>query len=291
MKPVIQKLGTIDCDLVETNPVVFGDRLYRFEYVRPGYKPNDTGDSYFRFVDWETGQVTPAFGAGHHMGCAYVDGDTAYVTCVDVWDGEHLLLFASKDLETWERREILHLPGWGMFNTSLCRDGDGYMLMFEVGKPPEIAGQRFTARFAQSTDLRTWELTPDACNYHRERYTAPHCLRWLDGWYYDFYLEAHDGWEQRVVRSRDLIHWESSPHDPVLRADDADKRQANPGLDADSRQRIVDAENRNNSDIDFCEFRGSVWITYSWGNQRGNEFLATARYDGTEADFLRGWFA
>ena len=34
--------------------------------------------------------------------------------------------------------------------------------------------------------------------------TCDLCLRWLDGWFYDFYLEAHDGYELRVVRSRDL---------------------------------------------------------------------------------------
>ena len=30
----IKKLGTIDCDMVETTPVVFKDRLYRIEYDR-----------------------------------------------------------------------------------------------------------------------------------------------------------------------------------------------------------------------------------------------------------------
>ena len=36
-RPSIRKLGTLDLDMVETTPVVFRDRLYRFEYVRPGY--------------------------------------------------------------------------------------------------------------------------------------------------------------------------------------------------------------------------------------------------------------
>ena len=33
------KLGTIDCDMVETTPVVFGGKLYRFE---PGETPQAT---------------------------------------------------------------------------------------------------------------------------------------------------------------------------------------------------------------------------------------------------------
>ena len=39
-RPLIRKLGTIDLDLVETTPVVFGNRLYRFEWVREGYWDN-----------------------------------------------------------------------------------------------------------------------------------------------------------------------------------------------------------------------------------------------------------
>ncbi len=35
-RPFIVKNGTIDCDLVETTPVVFKNKVYRFEYVRPG---------------------------------------------------------------------------------------------------------------------------------------------------------------------------------------------------------------------------------------------------------------
>jgi hypothetical protein len=290
MKPRIKKLGTIDCDLVETNPVVFKDRLYRFEYVRPGYAYNDTGDAYYRFVDHETGEPTPAFGHGYHMGCAYVEGDTAYVTTVDTWDGEIIDIFASKDLENWESWNALTLPGYGMFNTSLCKTDDNYVLMFEVGKPPEIAGHRFTARFATSTDLKNWELTPPEYTYSKDRYTAPHCLRYLDGYFYDFYLEAHEGYEQRVVRSRDLIDWEPSPYDPVLKADDDDRQIANPRLTEAECQRIAEAVNINNSDIDFCEFEGQVIITYSWGSQKGVEHLAEAVYEGTLREFLTGWY-
>ena len=44
MTPQIKRLGTIDCDLVETTPIVFKDRLYRFEYVRKGYWGNQRDD-------------------------------------------------------------------------------------------------------------------------------------------------------------------------------------------------------------------------------------------------------
>lgn len=289
--PRIRKIGTIDCDLVETTPVVFRDRLYRFEYVRTGYAGNTTGDSYFRFVDHETGEASPSFAPGYHLGNVFVEDDVLYVTGTDIWDGERVDLFVSPDMESWTSSNALNLPGYGIFNTSLCKADGRYVLMFEVGKPPEVAGQRFTARFAASTDLERWELTPPECTYSKDRYTAPHCLRYLDGYFYNFYLEAHQGYEQRLVRSPDLVAWEPSPHNPVLRASDDDRRIANSGLSAPERERVATAENLNNSDIDFCEYGGHLIINYSWGNQRGVEHLAEAVFDGTEEQFLKGWYS
>src|ERR1700756_3548870 len=89
-KPKIKRLGTIDLLMVETTPVVFKDRLYRFEYVRDNYPANKTGASYFRFIDVATGKATPAFAKGCHLGCAFVEGDIVYVYGVDKWDGSKI---------------------------------------------------------------------------------------------------------------------------------------------------------------------------------------------------------
>ncbi len=288
--PVIKKLGTIDIGLVETTPVVFNGRLYRFEYVREGYKPNTTGDSYFRFIDHQTKKATPAFAKGFHMGSAFVEDDTVYVTAVDIWDGEQIAMFVSADLKNWSFRPVLHLPGFGIFNTSLCKADDRYVLMYEIGKPPEEAGKRFTARFAESVDLVNWQCLPKECTYAKDRYTAPHALRYHDGYFYNFYLEALDGYQTHVVRSRDLVHWQASPYNPVLAASEADKQIANPSLTPEQRQFILDAKNINNSDIDFAETNGRLIINYSWGNQRGTEFLAKAVFDGSLEQFLKGWY-
>jgi len=293
-RPAIVKLGAIDVDLVETTPVVFKGRLYRFEYVRHNYWANPTGEDYFRFVDHATGQYTPAFARGRVLGSAFVDGGTMCVTGTGgrgkKWGAEQVWMFTSRDLKNWQEWVALDLPGFSIFNTSMCKAGDRYVLMFEIDKPRDQAGVPFTARFAVSRDLRKWDLTPPECNYAKDRYTAPHCLRYLDGYYYDFYLEAHDGYEMRVVRSKDLIHWEPSPLNPVLRASEEDRRIGNPKLTARQRQRIATAVNRNNSDIDFCEYRGRLIINYSWGNQQGVEHLAEAVYEGTESQFLKAWF-
>ncbi len=269
--------------------------MYRFEYVRERYNPNQSGDAYFRFIDNETGEPTTPFAKGYHLGSAFVEGDTVYVTGVDIWDGERIRIFASTDMKNWIDWTVLNLPGYGIFNTSMCKADDHYVLMYELGKPEEEVGKRFTARFAMSKDLRQWEITPPDHNFAKDRYTAPHCLRYLDGYYYNFYLEdlKRDGshhYETYVVRSKDLITWESSPLNPVLRASEDDKKIANPKLKAEQKQDISEAVNINNSDIDFCEFKGKVIINYSWGNQQGMEFLAEAFYEGTLKDFLVGWF-
>ena len=65
---------------------------------------------------------------------------------------------------------------------------------------------------------------------------------------------------------------------------------ANPRLTAEQRAKVAGAVDLNNSDVDFCEFRGRTVIAYSWGDQQGTEFLAEAVYDGTLESFLRGFF-
>jgi hypothetical protein len=103
-------------------------------------------------------------------------------------------------------------------------------------------------------------------------------------------LEENHGWEMRVVRSKDLKNWEASPLNPVLKASDEDKKIFNKNLKDSLQNEIAAADNCNNSDIDFCEFKGKLVINYSWGNQTGEEFLAEAVYNGTMNQFLLGWF-
>ncbi len=286
-RPAIFKRGTLDLDLVETTPLIWKGRPLRFEWVRSGYWNNALHRDHFRFVD--RGTPGEPFALDHQFASAFCEGDTVYVTGTTAKRNE-VHVFASGDLTTWETWTALARPDYGIFNTSVARAAGEYVLMFEIDGPPAEAGVPFTARFARSRDLRRWELTPPECCYSKDRYTAPHCLRWLEGWFYDFYLEAHQGYEMRVVRSRDLIRWEPSPRNPVLRASAEDKLIADPRLTPEQRKKIAGAKDINNSDIDFCEWNGRLLIDYSWGNQEGTEFLAEASYEGTEADFLRGWF-
>ena len=299
-RPAVTKLGTIDCDMVETTPLVLRDRLYRFEYVRPAYAANPTGDSYFRLVDVQSGDASPAFGAGYHLGSAYVEGETVFAYGVSPVGGSTIQVFWSQDLERWASQPALPLPGWEAFNTSVCRGAGRYVMAIELGGPPEVVGTRFTMRFAESDDLLDWRLLPAECVFAKERYTACPALRYIGGDFYMIYLEAIRGaagagghgttYESHIVRSQDLVHWQSSPLNPVLRCSPEDKLIGNPRLTAEQRGRIAGAVNRNNSDVDLCEYLGRTVISYSWGNQLGVEFLASAVYDGPLDRFLRGWF-
>jgi len=297
-KPILRKLGTVDCDMVETTPVVFHGRLYRFEYVRDRYyKPNSTGASYFRFVDMETGAFTPAFARGYHLGSAHAQGDTMYVYGVPAWDGPSVQVFWSRDLEQWKERVALGTPGWGLFNTSVCQGQGGMFVMaVEIGRPPEEAGVPFTVRFALSADLLDWQLTPSDRVYSREKYTACPALRWFEPWYYMIYLEAYPRspagaeYKTHIVRSRDLVHWEPSRFNPILEHSDEDKRIASKAIGAAERERIRGIVNVNNSDVDLCEWRGRTVLFYSWGTQKGDEFLAQAEYDGPLQELLEGYF-
>ena len=292
-RPIIKKLGTVDCDMVESTPVVFKGRLYLFEYVRTNYKPNKTGDSYFRFIDVASGKPTPAFAKGYHLGSAYVEGDTVYAYGVKSWRASEIGVFWSKDLRTWQSDAALSTQGWGIFNNSVCKGRKGYVMAIELGEPPDVVGVAFTMRFAESSDLIHWRITPEEQVFSKDRYTACPAIRFLGDQYYMIYLEAKPGqsYVPHIVRSRDLVHWETSPLNPILSfsAED-DKKIANPALTAEQRKHIAESTDINNSDIDLCEFKGKTVIYYSWGDQQGIEFLAAAEYDGPLSQFLRSFF-
>ncbi|MFP3905336.1 MAG: hypothetical protein ACLFWB_13915, partial [Armatimonadota bacterium] len=279
--PSIEKLGTVECDLVEATPVVWEGRLLRFEYVRSKYyEPNLGQPPYFRFVDWNNAEVVSSrFAEGYVLGCAYTEGERMWAFGSNAWGGEEVGVLWSDDLQTWNSQTALNLPAWGIYNTSVCRGPEGYTMAFEVGEPEELVGQRFTIFFARSDDLRTWEVLGEEHNHTRARYAACPALRYVNGMYYMVYLEAithmdPTNWQLYIARSADLIDWELSDHNPVMAASEDDRKVANPDLDEQCRQRIVSAVNINNSDFDMCEYEAKTYINYSWGNQHGVEHLA-----------------
>ena len=293
----LKKLGTIDEFIVEANPIVFKGKPYLCEYIRyfsptKRYPGNDQGCSYFRFLnltDMET--VTPPCGKGLHMGSAFVDDGRVVITCVEGWGKSRFYQMESTDLVHWSKpRLILSGDGWAGYNTSVCKAGDRYVMVFELGKPRELVGKPFTMFFAESKDLKDWQVVPCA-SYGKEFYTGAPMLRHFGGWFYFFYLESHlGGFRQRVARSRNLKDWQLSP-EIVLDFGTADKIiHPKARLAADQKRKIETAENRNASDLDMCTFNGRLICSYSWGDQRGKEFLALAEAETTEQKFCESFF-
>lgn len=292
VRPEINKLGTIDIDLVETTPVVFNNRLYRFEYVRQRYKPNTTGDSYFRFVDVADGTFTPAFGHSFHLGSAFEYAGKMYVFAVAEWGGQAIYMFSSDDLENWTPPKIiLSDERWTAYNTSVCRGDGKFIMTFELGKPLDEVGVPFTVFFAESDNMTDWKRCPDVIPFTQERYSACPTIRFFDGCYYMTYLEGDydKGYVQHIVSSKDLKSWEQSPFNPFLDFDEQDKKINNPDFTPEQLEEIKKARNINASDVDFCEFNGETYLYYSWGNQKGLEFLAEARSPMPLKEFLKKW--
>lgn len=296
---LIKKMGTFDIFVVEANPVVFKGRLWLMEYIRHfkdgrHHRDNNTGESYFRFLDMDDMKtVTPAFARGLHFGNAFVHGERVYVTATD-GAGAGVYMTESDDLVHWtEPRRILNGEGWKVYNTTMCRVDGTFVLSFELGKPLDKVGVGFTMFFAVSGDLKDWK-TVDGAAMGRDRYTGAPMLRYHDGWFYYFHLER-DGQKPgcfvtRVSRSRDLRKWELSPA-IVLGYDEEDRRLHPSGrFSEEEKARIAAAKDVNASDLDMCEFGGKLRMFYSWGDQHGNEFSALAEADCTEREFCESFF-
>lgn len=301
VKPVIRRHGTIKCDVCEATPFVFHDRLYRLEYFREGRlnAANDSDLTYLHVYDVQTNHAFAPFAFNHHLGSAFADGDYVYASAVDEapvgnrynrWGGQTLHIYRTDDLEHWTLWGQLDIPDNYAFNSNICKKDGVYTMLIECALPV-----RFCFRFAHSTDLKTWTLTDENHIFRKDRYSGGPAIYTLpdDPYYYVCYLEAYPGpcYANCIARSRNLIDWEYSPVNPVLMFDpQADKQIANPYLTPDERDRIARAWDINNSDMECCEFLGRTIIYYSWGCQRGIEFLAEAGYEGSMKSFLQGFF-
>jgi hypothetical protein len=171
-----------------------------------------------------------------------------------------------------------------------------YTLLVEISEPREEAGEHpYTFRFLQSRDMTNWELLPPEYVFQKDRYSGSPSIYAFEGYpyYYVGYLEEYPGYRfgQSLARSKDLIHWEYSPINPILMYNDfEDKQIGSPFLTPADRKRIEEALDTNNSDMELCEYLGRTLIYYSWGDQRGTEFLAEACYEGTMHELLSAFF-
>ena len=301
VRKTMRKLGTVKVNTVETTPVVWDEKLLRFEWVRSEAWGGEGGVTRkfgcYQFVDMETEESLGEFAEDHSFGCCYAENGKMYAYGTRGGGGGNVIdAFASTDLKTWEQWPVLTFPeDVRLFNTSVCKGDGKYVMAIEVGGKHPMVGVPFTCVFAESTDLVNWTLLdPMEYSYSRDRYTACPCLRYVDGFYYMIYLEGLPchRWVPYIVRTRDLREFELGVQNPIMWFDAEDKRLLYPDRLSDAdKEKIANAVNCNNSDFDLCDYQGKTVITYSWGNQFGKEFLALAEYDGTSAEFLQSFFA
>ena len=297
----LRKLGTIAVGVVETTPVVWNGRLLRFEWVRNSNWGSAGGITRevgcYRFVDMETGEASAEFAHDHSFGCCYTENGKMYVHGTRGGGGGQVLdTFVSSDLVNWEMTTALTFPDdVNLYNTSVCKGRDGkYIMAIEVGGENPMVGVPFTCVFAESDDLTNWTLLPtDDYSYSRDRYTACPVIRYYDGFYYMIYLEGAPchRWIPYIVKTADLKEFELGLVNPIMCFSDEDKQIIHPeNFTAEEIEKITNAVNCNNSDVDMCDWNGKCVILYSWGNQYGTEFLAVAEYDGSEEEFLKSFF-
>jgi len=300
VRKTLRKLGTVKLSVVESTPVVWGERLLRFEWVRNDQWGKDglvkRKIGCYQFVDMATERPLYEFAEDHAFGCCYAEEGIMYVHGVRGGGGGNVIdTFVSEDLEHWEQSTALVFPEHiHVYNTSVCRAEDKYVMAIEISGDDPIVGKPFTCVFAESSDLIHWTMLDTmAYSYCRDRYTACPCLRYVDGYYYIICLESapFHRWIPYIARSRDLKDYELGVINPVMWFDNDDKKVIHPEhFTAEQLDYIANAVNCNNSDFDMCTYRGKTVITYSWGNQYGKEFLALAEYDGTEEEFLKSFF-
>jgi hypothetical protein len=175
-------------------------------------------------------------------------------------------------------------PEWDehLFNTSVCRDNQGYVMAYESNKP-----HQWCFRFARSKDLSKWDKVQGlefadvgeqtACGNPTIRYFAPYYYmvygiwRWKGpGTRYE-YLLPETRYVTAVARSKDLATWDVSP-------------TRGPMLDP------VPGEGINNTDADLFEFQGNTYVYYATGDQATWGTIRVAMYAGPMQQMLEAYF-
>jgi hypothetical protein len=275
---------------MENTPVVFGGRPLLVENVRPGGVHAKGKDAYLSITDMVTGQSIARFGEGHSFVSAFVDGAELNVFATEfesfgaVMDTTCINRFVTTDLKSWKRETAITRDGEEQFfNTSVCRDPQGYLMAYESDIPV-----RWCFRFARSKDLSHWEKIrgldfadvsgKTACANPTIRYFAPcwyvmygvWCFQEKHDTYYRYSL-PETKYVTLLARSKDLITWELSP-------------TVAPMLDP------VPGEGINNTDADLFEFEGNTYIYYATGDQATWGTIRVALFAGPMKEMLESYF-
>lgn len=179
----------------------------------------------------------------------------------------YLQMVSSADLINWSHPEtVLEINGSMLYNTSVAKDADGFVLAYETD-----SNVPFTVHFARSFDLHSWFMVGSA--FHPESYAACPTIRYIDGYYYVFFLKniANTNYYTWTERSLDLIHWQPQTSKYALLSPES-------------------GEGTNASDMDLTELNGVTYLVYGVGDQRSWSRLKKAEYNGTQSTLVGALF-
>lgn len=274
---VLTKLPFAIPNAMENTPVVFQGRPLLLLNRRDDTKNNTDGyvaSMFLYAIDLQTGQLVARFGEGHSFVSGFVDKNRLHVFASEGSNFDwfqSIFHFWTDDLKQWHREPAIAREGdEHLFNCSVCRDRDGFLMAYESNLPVQ-----FCFRFARSKDLSTWTKIPNLVFAGKgNEYSACPVLRYFDPYYYVIYLHApvpdHNGFISYVARSKDLKTWEMSPDNPILEAGRG--------------------EGINNSDVDLFEFEGNTYLIYATGDQSTWGSARMAMYPGPMHEMFEGWF-
>lgn len=249
-------------DAAESSVVVLGGQLVHVVSRRPAVANGTSTTTIYR--DQEALNV-PA--PGFEFISALVHNEVMYV--FGTIENRYIQMVSSSDLVTWTHPvTVIEINGSKVYNTSVTRDADGFVLAYETD-----SNVPFTVHFAKSYDLLSWFQIGTA--FHPEIYAACPVIKFIDGYYYVFYLKKtgqpykYYTWAER---STDLVNWQAQKSRFAVLSPEA-------------------GEGINASDMDLTELNGTTYIVYSAGDQSTWGHVKIAVYQGTIANLVSSLFA
>lgn len=272
--------------LMENTPVIYKGRPLLVQNYRPIEPDEQESGSYLFIEDLTTGQKLARFGTGFSFVSAFVRGEEmnifGTVSTNKEWTKD-VYRFWSTDLKTWKQELAIARDGDDhLFNTSVCQDDQGYLMVYESVVPVS-----WCLHFARSKDLSHWEKIPGlafadvegnaTCGCPAIRYFAPYYYLIYGAWCWQGPAKGYEyglpttKYTTLLARSRDLVTWELSP-------------TRGPMLDP------VDGEGINNTDADLFELEGNTYITYATGDQATWGTIRMAMYAGPMKEMFEAYF-
>ena len=258
----------------ESTPIEFGGGLLYVVSHRDGAAPDHAIS--IRFYDAQS--LLLAYELPTPLGyiSAFKVGKTLYITGTDHFSshGNSIWIMSTQNLIEWsEPVKVIRADSHTVLaNSSVTQTPAGFVMAYEICRDGEIC---FNTRFLTSADLVTWTDTGNQLELGF--YTACPTIRYVDGYYYVFYLSNQpQGFMTLVSRSKNLVTWEQSPRAVV----------APDGPDSGSG---------NASDFDLVELNGVTHALYSVSPQSpgivGKTYgIRQAIFNGTISQFLQGLF-